>query len=436
MSFSPVPNLATSLTGPLLQIESRFLDRQEAIERWFRDQWRQSRAPFYGSVDLRNAGFKLAPVDTNLFPAGFNNLDRSLLPLGAQAVQSAVEHICPMANGILIVIESHTRNPYYFENLAALQRIVRTAGFACELGTLREITATETRRTDSGIDLQIHPIERAGNRLLTDDFDPCLVLLNNDLSDTVPESLLGLEQPVVPDPRLGWQSRRKSVHFGLYQSVCEEFSDLIDIDPWLLTPYFRNCGKIDFQQREGEDCLVKNVDRLLTDIQAKYQAYDIDREPFVFIKSDSGTYGMGIMTARSVDEVRDLNRKQRKKMAAAKGSQKVTQVLVQEGVYTFETYGDERSTAEPVVYMIDHSVVGGFYRLHSARDDTENLNAPGMTFEPLAFADCCMMPDEAMDPDASVNRFYAYGVVARLALLAAAREAAGLTSEPVRGTAA
>ena len=27
------------------------------------------------SVDLRNSGFKLAPVDTNLFPGGFNNLN-------------------------------------------------------------------------------------------------------------------------------------------------------------------------------------------------------------------------------------------------------------------------------------------------------------------------------------------------------------------------
>jgi oxygen-independent coproporphyrinogen-3 oxidase len=30
-------------------------------------------------VDLRNAGFKLAPVDTNLFPAGFNNLNLDLI---------------------------------------------------------------------------------------------------------------------------------------------------------------------------------------------------------------------------------------------------------------------------------------------------------------------------------------------------------------------
>ena len=41
--------------------------------------------------------------------------------------------------------------------------------------------------------------------------------------------------------------------------------------------------------------------------------------------------------------------------------------------------------AEPVVYMIDRYVVGGFYRVNTERGTDENLNAPGMHFEPLAF---------------------------------------------------
>ena len=36
--------------------------------------------------------------------------------------------------------------------------------------------------------------------------------------------------------------------------------------------------------------------------------------------------------------------------------------------------------AEPVVYMIDRYVVGGFYRVNEARGIDENLNAPGMQF--------------------------------------------------------
>ena len=94
--------------------------------------------------------------------------------------------------------------------------------------------------------------------------------------------------------------------------------------------------------------------------------------------------------------------------------------MVQEGVYTFESVND--AVAEPVIYMIDHFVVGGFYRVHTARGQDENLNAPGMQFVPLAFEDTCLLPDPEASPDCAPNRFYAYGVVARLALLAAARE--------------
>jgi hypothetical protein len=44
-----------------------------------------------------------------------------------------------------------------------------------------------------------------------------------------------------------------------------------------------------------------------------------------------------------------------------------------------------------------------------------------MQFAPLAFEDTCL-PDLEGSPDCASNRFYAYGVIARLALLAAARE--------------
>jgi glutamate--cysteine ligase len=269
-------------------------------------------------------------------------------------------------------------------------------------------------------------VVRKNDKLMVEDFEACFVLLNNDMSSGEPEILKGLKQPVVPPPAIGWAHRRKSDHFAHYYKIAREFSTLIDIDPWLIDPLFRKCGKIDFQKREGEECLAKNVGQLLEQIQQKYDEYKIDQPPFVIVKADAGTYGMGIMTVKSVDEVRDLNRKQRNKMARIKEGQSVSEVIVQEGVYTFETWGTQQAVAEPVVYMIDHSVVGGFYRVHTGRGTNENLNAPGMQFEPLAFAESCALPDPKMAPDANPNRFYAYGVIARLALLAAARELASL----------
>src|SRR5690606_32590786 len=150
------------------------------------------------------------------------------------------------------------------------------------------------------------------------------------------------------------------------------------------TPQFLRCGEINFMKREGEECLVANVEALLASIRRKYDEYGVDRKPFVVVKADAGTYGMGVMMAHSADDVRALNRKERTRMAASKGGIENTKVIVQEGVYTFETWGEAQAVSEPVVYMIDHFVVGGFYRVHTRRGADENLNAPGMHFEPLA----------------------------------------------------
>jgi glutamate--cysteine ligase len=236
--------------------------------------------------------------------------------------------------------------------------------------------------------------------------------------------LRDIEQTVVPPPGLGWSSRLKSGHFKHYNNVATEFAKLLDLDPWLINPQFRNCGELDFKKREGEDCLVRNVEALLASVQKKYDEYAIDMPPFVVIKADAGTYGMGIISVSSVDEVQSLNRKQRSKMSAMKGGTSISKVILQEGVYTFETWGEQEAVAEPVVYMIDHFVVGGFYRVHTERGINENLNAPGMHFEPLAFVEPCNTPDRTREPDAEPNRFYAYGVIGRLAMLAAARELA------------
>ncbi len=138
---------------------------------------------------------------------------------------------------------------------------------------------------------------------------------------------------------------------------------------------------------------------------------------------------MAVMTVHSAEELLHLNRKQRTRMATTKEGRDVSQVIMQEGVYTDETWGNEQAVAEPVVYMVDHFVVGGFYRVHTERGPNENLNAPGMHFQPLAFVEPCNNPDHARAPDASANRFYAYGVIARLALLAAARELAAHREE-------
>lgn len=427
MNPTPVPHLTTALSDPLHQIERHLVDHQVDIESWFRGQWRETPAPFYASVDLRNAGHKLAPVDTNLFPAGFNNLNPAFESLCIQAVQLAVEHLTHPVDKILLVPENHTRNIFYLENLVTLQQIIEKAGFEVRLASMMEdISEPQNIVLKSGKSVLLEPIQRTGNQVSVGDFVPELIVLNNDLSSGQPAILESLGQTVTPRLGLGWSNRLKSVHFRYYQKIATEFGKYIGMDSWFIDPLFRNCGKVDFMQRAGGSCLEKNVGALLKEIQQKYDEYAIKNQPYVIIKADSGTYGMGVMTVKSVKDIGELNRKQRTRMSTIKEGQKVTKVIIQEGIYTHETWGKAGTVAEPVVYMIDHNVVGGFYRVHDARATNENLNAPGMRFEPLAFDDCCISPKKEMKADTHPNRFYAYGVVARLALLAAARESATL----------
>ena len=417
-----VPHLTTALSGPLLELERAFLDKSTQIECWLRGQWQDYTPPFYSSCDLRNSGFKLAPVDTNLFPGGFNNLNPAFLPLCIQATMAAIEKFCPDARRLLLIPENHTRNQFYLQNVAHLATILRQTGLDVRLGSLSpEVTSPTTVALPDGQSLLLEPLVRHPRRLGVEGFEPCAVLLNNDLSAGIPEILTGLhEQIVLPPLHAGWAVRRKSNHFAAYDEVATNFAKHIGIDPWRINPAFSVCNGIDFHERQGEECLAANVAAVLDLVREKYREYGIKETPYVVVKADAGTYGMGVMTVRDAEEVIGLNRRQRNKMSTGKEGLAFSEVIIQEGVPTFETLNE--AVAEPVIYMIDRYVVGGFYRVHTGRGKDENLNAPGMHFEPLAFETGCNQPVHGGNPDAPPNRFYAYGVVARLACLAAAVE--------------
>ncbi len=419
-----IPCLASHCLDPLYQLEERLLSVQSTIEAWLREQWRKTPPPFYSSVDLRNAGFKLAPVDTNLFPAGFNNLKEDFIPLAVQAAQETLDRLAPGCRRLLIIPENHTRNQFYFANLSALQDILIQAGFEVRIGSLlEEITSSKTISLPGGRSLRLERVKKYQRQIQLDDFVPCLILLNNDLANGIPEILKGVQQKILPAAELGWHSRLKSQHFKEYGQVCQELSQLIEVDPWLINPFFSHCEGIDFMTRAGEDCMVEQSQKILAQIQKKYDEYHIKEKPYVVIKSDAGTYGMGVLTIHDPTQLQQLNRKKRSDMMVAKGNRPIEQVIIQEGVYTFETWNN--AVAEPVVYMLGQYVIGGFYRVHTGRGISDNLNSPGMQFEPLPFVKACNIPElTSKQKGKCANRFYVYGVVARLALLAAAREQA------------
>ena len=381
------------------------------IEAWFRKQWIKYPAPFYTSIDLRNSGYKIAPVDTNLFPAGFNNLDSDLDFLYIAAVQHALERISPALTKVLIISENHTRNKFYLSSIDSLSNIIRKAGY--------EVKVSSMLNSDGNIN---ELLVNKNNILAYGGFIPDAILLNNDLSDGIPDILDNIVQPILPDKNLGWTKRSKTIHFEYYTDVVNNFSRLLGIDSWLLEPLFRNCGEIDFKTKQGEDCLVHHASRLLTLIQEKYNEYDIQEDPYIMIKADSGTYGMGIMKVKSIDQLLNLNRKQRTKMLKTKGGNKVDKVILQEGIYSNEKLKPSNHVAEPVIYSFGSNLVGGFYRLHDSKSNSENLNSPGMTFLPIPFKDACINPNDSETIYSDTNKFYIYGVIARLAILAASKE--------------
>lgn len=247
-------------------------------------------------------------------------------------------------------------------------------------------------------------------------------MLNNDLSSGIPSFLDNVKQVILPSKNIGWTSRLKSEHFNYYSDVCSNFSKLLGFDSWLIEPEFRNCGEIDFKTKKGEECLIYNAEKLFKIISEKYEKYNIDERPYIIIKADSGTYGMGVITIDNINQIRNLNRKQRNKMLSSKGKIIPNRVILQEGVYSFEEIKNTNSVAEPVIYSFSNYLIGGFYRAHENKANNENLNSPGMIFHPIPLNDICISPDMSTPIDSQINRYYVYGVIARLAILSAAKE--------------
>jgi glutamate--cysteine ligase len=416
-----VPHLVTALTGPTNELEQRILDSMPAIERWFRLEWMEHTPAFYCSVDVRNAGFKLAPVDTDLYPAGWNNLTQSMLPLAVQAAMAAIEKICPEARNLLIVPDNNIRNTFYLSNLARLRSIFHMAGLNVRIGSINpEVKKSTTLELPGGDSITLEPVVRTKGRLGVKDFDPCTILLNNDLVAGVPGILEDLhEQYLLPPLHASWTTRRKSTHFRTYEEVSKRFGKLIGVDPWLINPMFEKCGNVDLTRPADVDALTARVDGLLMKVKKKYKEYGIKEKPFVVIKADNRGSSAGLMTLRDARDVAALIQKcSTPEMDTGLGA---PELILQEGVLTNERMND--AVAEPVVYMMDRYVVGGFYRIHAERGVDEDLSAPGSSFVPLAFAESTHLPQPGVRPGASApNRFYMYGVIGRLAMLAASYE--------------
>jgi glutamate--cysteine ligase len=420
-----VPNLTTALTGPINELEQRILESMPAIERWFRLEWMEHTPAFYTSVDLRNAGFKLAPVDTDLFPGAFDSLTTEMLPLAVQAAMAAIEKICPEAKNLLLIPRSAIPEPAYLQNVQRLVQVFTQAGLNVRLGALDASVKSPTPlKLADGTELLLEPLVRHRGRLGLKGFDPCTILLNTALSEGMPRVLEHLhEQYLLPPLHAGWPVRRMSRHFESYEEVAKKFAKLLGMDPWLINPIQARGGELEVATADGLDALRVQVDAVLAKVRRKYKEYGINEKPFVVVKAESAA-GSGVLSLRDAKDLDDpACRLPGQAVAATAGAQAAPstgiRVFVQEGVPSCERIGD--AAAEPVVVMIDRYVVGGYYRVEAGHKADGAAQRPRRV--PLAFATSTQLPKPGAKTGASApNRFYMYGVIARLAMLAAAYE--------------
>jgi glutamate--cysteine ligase len=211
---------------------------------------------------------------------------------------------------------------------------------------------------------------------LENDWQPDVVVLNNDLTSGIPEEFNNISQPILPSPKLGWHTRLKSNHFKAFDKLANEFAEKFSFDPWFITTFTDNCGSIDFKNKKGLECLAQHVEKVIEKTAEKYRQYSIHKEPYAFVKADRGTYGMGVMMLRSGDDILNLNKKDRHSMGAIKHGIQNSEVMVQEGVPTIELYND--SPSETMAYMLAGNVIEMLMRSNSLKDELSNLNSNGM----------------------------------------------------------
>lgn len=363
----------------LHDITEKLESKREEIKDWFSQKRVEHPMPIYGSVDIRDFGWKVGVVDANHFPAGFNNVSQEDRPKIAKLLKNHLLKQHPNCTWIHLYPESHTRNAAYVENVMTLKLLLEMSGFRCTVGSptlngngfLNGITGP----------LKIDQVDDNEDKLTVDGESPCLILLNNDLTEGIVPGLS--EHDVTPAPSMGWHRRRKSEHYHNLKEYVDEIAEMLEIDPWHLMPeYFVSEDKC----LEKDACriqLAAEVNDFLEKIRQKYADLGIDREPFAIVKNDAGTYGLGIMTVTNGEELLKLSNRKMKKLMYSKGGAGVENFIIQEGIPT-SIFTENGGPVEPVVYLVDGEAASWFYRINESKKDTENLNSPSASFEPYS----------------------------------------------------
>ena len=382
------------------------------IEEWFSVKRKMYKPFIYNSVDIRFSGQKIVPVDTNIFPAGFNNLSEKARNIAALEMQNFCEENLIEGKKALLIVEFHTRNLKYLENVNSLKNIFNQAGFEVKCGYFKNAEAEEVLELEDALGkiIILYPLERQDDKVLAGEFIADLIIVNNDLTLGAPEILQNITQPIFPPTGMGWYRRTKHNHFLAYNNIAKEFAKEFGFDPFFITTELDLCKDISFKERKGLECLVKAIDKVLFRLNDKYSKFGIEQEPYIYLKANRGTYGMGIMIVKKSEDILELNKKNRNKMNVIKNNTKNEEILIQEGVVTEEKYLD--NACESFIYLVNGRAVGSILRVNGQKDNEGNLNSKGAEF---------VSSDELVEFQENIE---VYKLVAELAALASSAEIA------------
>ena len=279
----------------------------------------------------------------------------------------------PDAGLILLWPEANTRNIGYADNINVLREMILASGRECLIGS-PELSDFEELQS-SGEPIELSPVSQTADGVLVAGRRPDLIICNNDQTH---EPILTGGIPITPPSHLGWYRRRKSDHFRILNPLIEEVAEIIGIDPWLLrTRWIVSENKC----LEEESCLLAlaaEINEFLDELRQRYSALGIDLEPRLFVKNDSGTYGLGIIEIDSGDEILTLSNRRMKRLNYGKGGASVDNYLIQEGVPTALKWGE--SVVEPCGYSIAMDSPRWFFRVNAKRGILANLNTPSTEF--------------------------------------------------------
>jgi len=352
------------------------------LEEWFKQHLNNILVPLYSSVDLRVSEKKIVPVDTNIFPAGFNNLSDNYWENTGTLFKSSLSTKYPDAAKILIIPEYHTKNKFYWENINVIKVILENVGYEVEVGIVDDDFNVDKSEfvTSSGNVIVAKKVMNKDHRVFIKGFDPDIVLLNNDFSERCPKTLRDVTQPVVPPVEMGWHTRRKDIHFEFYNSLAAEVAEILEIDPFIISVETVLIENVNFDDSDDRKKVYEVAKRQLAVLEDKFEESDINYDPTLFIKSNSGTYGMAVLNINDIESIVLMNASNRKRLRVTKGGKPVRDIVIQEGIPTVLKTHDGYY-AEPVIYLVDDEVAGGFFRTNTEKTENENLNSRGMRFE-------------------------------------------------------